>query len=401
MSAQKDSKVSPAELLYVQTLKAHLDRTGMSQNTFAKKYAFSPASVSRYLSGQRFPSRQFASGIVDALARAGVPLSTEDVAELDGQRSAAMRTSSQPSVRIQEMEERITALSVALTEAREDVDVQRHLRTVLLAELAEATQSVGRLAGELEVAREQLREGQVANLRLSAVNVWQRRQLKAASRGVRALEKDLVVIRDQLTVTEKKLGASEAERRSQTITIDLMREQVKELRQELESLERKKVPSKPPGDPGGGGGTEEPDGPAPAAATPHRYRRRVSWGVPDGWFARACLALVMGTVAIAAVSTLVLTFTTARLGGAAWWALLLYGVVVFPALAVGWFFNSLFLGVMLLDEDEACCLHVPLIFYGIFIPFYLFCGSFGIDEPERVRWLGGWAQGLAELLNLI
>lgn len=188
-----DTQPTTARKAFAAALKAECTSRGFGPRPFARQVKDAdPSTISRYLSGERVAPEQFIDRLAEEAHRAGKPLAPATVEKLKKLREAALRHSGhanyQLQARVEELQDQLQAMTVRFCLAREDAEVQQHLRADVLHEHRTVLTRLQQFQDDLAAAHDRLVNAQTAQDRLEEENTAMRRQLRAAAAYVQDLE---------------------------------------------------------------------------------------------------------------------------------------------------------------------------------------------------------------------
>ncbi|GAT83786.1 hypothetical protein STXM2123_4487 [Streptomyces sp. F-3] len=194
---------------YAAALKSAFERCGLTQKKLASEVPFSETAISRYFSGERIADEDFIEALATVRANCGVPLSSEDLADLHRLRQRAQQTRGGEKNRIAQWRDRVQLLE------KEKEDLERrlqdaqarseHEREATRAALADLDRKVEALGAELRQAldRASVAERERDELRDRAGE--QQHQLEHATAYTQRLEKDLTDSREEVQLLRREV----------------------------------------------------------------------------------------------------------------------------------------------------------------------------------------------------
>ncbi|MGW6973754.1 hypothetical protein [Streptomyces sp. NPDC054952] len=184
----------PAAVAYAAALRAAVHgftTRGGTQREIAVGAHVAPATLSRYLSGERVAPHHFVAALDTFLAERGLPLAAgvrEELTRLCGRAHEASRS---PAVQLAHLKEELLRI-------REEKQAGE-------AELTALKQRAEQLAVELEQALEQARLAESDRAALKGRVEWKDKQLRDAQSYTRGLEAELTAQHDQVLLVQREV----------------------------------------------------------------------------------------------------------------------------------------------------------------------------------------------------
>ncbi|MEV6250644.1 hypothetical protein AB0M38_31380 [Streptomyces sp. NPDC051742] len=192
MSAGKD--IGPEAAAYAAELRVVVHgftARGGTQKEIAVSAHVAPATLSRYLSGERIAPRHFVAALDSFLTQRGQPFEARVLSRLQDLCRRAHEASGSPAVRLAHLQEE-------LAQVRTEKGAKE-------AELAAVQEHADQLAAELGQALEQVRGSEQRRLALERRVTDQGRNLQHAQAYTRQLEADLTALQEQVVLIQREV----------------------------------------------------------------------------------------------------------------------------------------------------------------------------------------------------
>jgi len=192
MGAEK--YIGPEAAAYAAELRAAVNgftARGGTQKAIAVSVHVAPATLSRYLSGERIAPLPFVMALDSFLAQRGQPLEAGVLARLQDLCRRAHEASGSPAVRLSHLQEELAQV--------------RAEKGAGEAKLVAVQEHADQLAAELRQAQEQVRRSDQRRLALEERGKDQDRNLQHAQSYTRQLETDLTAIQEQVALIQREV----------------------------------------------------------------------------------------------------------------------------------------------------------------------------------------------------